>query len=250
MQVFLTLFRRELGGYFNSFTGYVVLSVVLLLIGLSFVQIVVGLNGSPTSVPITQLYYQTLYFWLILMLASPVITMRSFALEKDSGTFETLMTAPVSDGQVVAAKFVGALAFYLIICQPLLVCALVLRYFGGAQEAFDFGLLASTGLGILLLGCLYMSLGIFASSVTRSQVTAAMISFAGGLTLFMLSFAGQGSEGEESTLGEVLAAINLRQHMDAFAAGIIDTRAVVLLLSLTAWFLFCTLRVIESRRWK
>ncbi len=250
MQAFLTLTRRELGGYFNSFTGYVVLAVVLLLIGLSFVQIITGLNGAPTAVPVTQLYYQTLYFWLILMLASPVITMRSFALEKDSGTFETLMTAPVSDRQVVAAKFAGALIFYGIICQPLLLCALVLRYFGGAQEAFDFGLLAATGLGILLLGCLYMSLGVFASSLTRSQVTAAMISFAGGLTLFMASFANPGTGERSGILAAVLAAINLRQHMDSFAAGIVDTRAVLMLLSLTALFLFLTLRVVESRRWK
>ncbi len=250
MQAFLTLVRRELGGYFNSFTGYVVLAVVLLLIGLSFVQIINGLNGTPTTVPVTQLYYQTMYFWLILLLASPVITMRSFALEKDSGTFETLMTAPVSDHQVVAAKFAGALVFYLIICQPLLICALVLRYFGGAQEAFDVGLLAATGLGILLLGCLYMSLGIFASSLTRSQVTAAMISFAGGLTLFMVSFANVGAGDKTGTVASILAAINLRQHMDSFAAGIVDTRAVLLLLSLTALFLFLTLRVVESRRWK
>lgn len=249
MQAFLTLFRRELGGYFNSFTGYLVLAVVLLLIGLSFAQIIDQLNDTPTTVPVTQLYYQTLYFWLILLLASPVITMRSFALEKDSGTFETLMTAPVSDRQVVAAKFAGALAFYLILCQPLLVSALVLRYFGGAQEAFDLGHLAATGVGILLLGCLYMSLGVFASSLTRSQMTAAMISFAGGLTLFMLSFATP-DQLDPGMVAEVLAAINLRQHMDAFAAGIVDTRAVVLLVSLTAWFLFLTLRVIESRRWK
>lgn len=250
MQAFVTLVRRELGGYFNSLTGYVVLAVVLLLIGLSFVQIINGLNGTPTAVPVTQIYYQTMYFWLILLLAAPVITMRSFALEKDSGTFETLMTAPVSDRQVVAAKFTGALVFYLIICQPLLLCALVLRYFGGAQEAFDLGLLAATGLGILLLGCLYMSLGIFASSLTRSQVTAAMISFAGGLTLFMVSFVQTDGGADPGATGAVIRAINLRQHMDAFAAGIVDTRAVLMLLSLTALFLFLTLRVVESRRWK
>ncbi|MBI1176442.1 ABC transporter permease subunit [bacterium] len=250
MQGFLTLVRREIGGYFNSFTGYVVLAVVLLLIGLSFAEIVSALNGQPSSLPVTQLYYQTYYFWLILLLASPVITMRSFALEKDLGTFETLMTAPVSDRQVVGAKFIGALIFYVIIFQPLLICVLVLRYFGGAQGAFDYGLLASTGLGILLLGCLYMSMGVFASSLTRSQVTAAMISFAFGLSLFVLSFASATQTGETGTIREMLGVINLRDHMEAFAAGIIDTRAVILQLSLTAMFLFLTLRVVESRRWK
>lgn len=250
MQGFVTLVRREIGGYFNSLTGYVVLAVVLLLIGMSFAEIVAGLNGQPSTLPVTQIYYQTVYFWLILLLASPVITMRSFALEKDLGTFETLMTAPVSDRQVVGAKFLGTLIFYVIIFQPLLVCVLVLRYFGGAHEAFDYGLLASTALGILLLGCLYMSMGIFASSLTRSQVTAAMISFAFGLTLFVLSFANLGETSTSPALRELLAVINLRDYMEAFAAGIIDTRGIVLLLSLTALFLFLTLRVVESRRWK
>lgn len=250
MQGFITLVRREIGSYFNSFTGYVVLSVVLLLIGMSFAEIVAALNGHPSSIPVTQLYYQTVYFWLILLLASPVVTMRSFALEKDLGTFETLMTAPVSDRQVVGAKFLGALIFYVIICQPLLVCVLVLRYFGGTQGAFDLGLLASTGLGILLIGCLYMSMGIFASSLTRSQVTAAMISFAFGLSLFLLSFANPAQSSNSKLAREFLAVINIRDYMEAFAAGIVDTRGVILFLSLTALFLFLTLRVVESRRWK
>ena len=250
MQAFITLVRRELGGYFNSFTGYVVLAVVLLLIGLSFVGMIDYVGSETTPVPITQLYYRNLFFWMILLLAAPVITMRSFALEKDSGTFETLMTAPVSDRQVVAAKFVGALVFYSITWLPLLADALVLRWFGGVQAAFDFGLLASTALGIILIGCLYMSLGVFASSLTRSQVTAAMISFAVGITMFMLSFAGVGLTPGSGWVVAVLDAVNLRQHMEGFAGGVIDTRAVVLLVSLTAFFLFLTLRVVESRRWK
>lgn len=250
MQAFVTLVRRELGGYFNSYTGYVVLAVVLLLIGLSFTNMIDYLNGKSWPVPITQFYYRDLFFWMILLLAAPVITMRSFALEKDSGTFETLMTAPVSDRQVVAAKFVGALVFYAITWLPLLADALVLRWFGGAQAAFDFKLLATTALGILMIGCLYMSLGVFASALTRSQVTAAMISFALGIMIFMLSFAGSGLEPDSGWLVVVLDAVNIRRHIEAFAAGVIDSRAVVLLLSLTAFFLFLTLRVVESRRWK
>jgi ABC-2 type transport system permease protein len=111
-------------------------------------------------------------------------------------------------------------------------------------------LLASTGLGILLLGCLYMSMGIFASSLTRSQVTAAMVSFAFGMTLFIASFAGLEDSSAPTLWGELLEVINLRHQMDAFAAGIIDTRAVISQLSLTALFLFLALRVVESRRWK
>jgi ABC-2 type transport system permease protein len=250
MQAFLTLVRREIGGYFTSFTGYTVLAVVLLLIGLSFYSIVDSLNGSPTPIPVTELYYNTVYFWLILLLSAPVITMRSFAQEKDSGTFETLMTAPVSDRQVVGSKFVGSMIFYGIIWLPLLACTLILRSFIDVGAAFDFGLLVSTGLGILLIGFVYMSMGVFASSLTRSQVTAAMISFALGVSLFMMSFLGADLAGPDTLLHQTIKVINLKQYMQNFAAGIIDTRPVVFCLSVTALFLFLTLRVVESRRWK
>lgn len=250
MQAYFTLVRRELGGYFTSFTGYTVLAVVLLLNGLAFVQMVDSLNNQPTPKPITELYYENLFFWIILLMAAPVITMRSFALEKDAGTFETLMTTPVSDQQVVAAKFTGALLFYLLLWVPLLADALVLRYVGDAAGAFDIGLLGSTGLGILLIGGVYMALGIFASSLTRSQVTAAMVSLALGVVLFMLSFAGGGGATAENWVLAVLDAVNLRRHMQGFAGGVVDTRAIVLLVSLTFLFLFLTLRVVESRRWK
>jgi len=250
MQAFLTLVRREIGGYFTSFTGYTVLAVVLLLIGLSFYQIVETLNGTPTALPVTELYYQSVFFWLILLLAAPVITMRTFAREKDSGTFETLMTAPVSDQQVVGSKFIGSMIFYVMIWLPLLACTLVLRSFGGAEASFDFGLLASTGFGIVLIGCVYISMGVFASSLTKSQVTAAMVSFALGVGLFMVSFLGGNFSEADTALGQAIRVINLKVYMQDFAAGIVDTRPVIFCLSLTTLFLFLTLRVVESRRWK
>src|ERR1041385_6407216 len=120
MNVYWTLVRRELGSYFMSFTGYIVIAVVLLLLGVSFVDITAKLSEQPTDAPITEVFYMTLYFWLILLLTTPVITMRSFASEKFSGTYETLMTAPVRDLQVVLAKFTGALIFYLLAWLPLL----------------------------------------------------------------------------------------------------------------------------------
>jgi ABC-2 type transport system permease protein len=110
--------------------------------------------------------------------------MRLFALEKFSGTFETLMTTPVSDIQVVLAKFTAALLFYTLMWLPLLGCVLVVRWFTNDPSAFDAGLLGSTFLGILLNGCLFISLGCCASAMTRSQVTAAMISLILSATLF------------------------------------------------------------------
>ena len=97
MRVYLTLVRRELGGFFGSLTGYVIIASVLLLLGLSFTSILGILNDNPIDVPLTELFYKTDYFWIILLLTTPVITMRSFAFEKGTGTYETLMTTPVSE---------------------------------------------------------------------------------------------------------------------------------------------------------
>jgi ABC-2 type transport system permease protein len=111
MQPFLTLTRRELAGFFVSLTGYVIIAAAVFQMGLSFVILINNLKGESTPMPVTEMFYITAFFWLILLLSAPVITMRSFALEKYSGTFETLMTAPVGDLQVVLAKFFGALIF-------------------------------------------------------------------------------------------------------------------------------------------
>jgi ABC-2 type transport system permease protein len=137
MQAYWTLVRRELGGYFSSLTGYVIIASVLLLLGFSFSDMLVKLNAMPMHMPLTELFYSTLYFWLILLLTAPVITMRAFAFERFSGTYETLMTAPVSDWEVVLAKFSGTLLFYLITWLPLLGCIAVVRYYTGEPTLLD-----------------------------------------------------------------------------------------------------------------
>ena len=105
MSIFWALLRRELASFFFSLTGYVIIAAITLLTGLSFVVLIHNLGTDPSPMPVTEMFYRTYFFWLIVLLASPVITMRVFALEKATGTFETLMTTPVGDAQVVLAKF-------------------------------------------------------------------------------------------------------------------------------------------------
>ena len=251
MQVYRTLIRRELAGFFVSLTGYVIIAAAIFLIGLSFVVMLYRVGSDPTNVPITQLFFSTAFFWLILLLASPVVTMRLFALEKYSGTFETLMTTPVSDLQVVLAKFTAALIFFMIMWLPLLACILILRrYTQGHPGALDWGLIGGTFLGIALVGGLFMSLGCFASALTRSQIIAAMVSFTLGFTLFLLSFLPGYLANTTGWSAEIVSYLALPDHMNDFARGLVDTRRVVFYLSTTILFLFLTLRVVESRRWK
>jgi ABC-2 type transport system permease protein len=250
MQAYLTLTRRELAAFFVSLSGYVTIAAMVLLMGLSFVIMLVQLRSGSTTVPVTQLFYSTVYFWLILLLATPVITMRLFALEKFSGTFETLMTAPVSDLQVVLSKFTAAMVFYMIAWLPSLGCILVLRRYTNHVDAFDGGLIGSTFLGIFLLGGLFVSLGCFASAMTRNQITAAMLSFALGFSFFLPSFLADRIQIQTDWLADVVSQVALMDHMNDFARGLVDTRHVVFYVTLTFFFLFLTLRVVESRRWK
>jgi ABC-2 type transport system permease protein len=249
MSIFWALLRRELSSYFFALTGYVIIAAVTLLTGLSFVVLVHNLGTDPSPMPVTEMFYRTYFFWLIVLLASPVITMRVFALEKATGTFETLMTAPVGDVQVVAAKFSGALLFYLVAWLPLLACLFTVRHFTN-QNALDGGTVGGMFLGIFLVGGLFISLGCFASALTRSQMAAAMIALVLGVSLFALGFLAEALPATAHWQAQVISYFNLFEQMRDFARGVVDTRAVTFYLTATFLFLFLTLRVVESRRWK
>jgi ABC-2 type transport system permease protein len=253
MKIFLTLLRRELAAFFFSLTGYVIIAAVTFLIGLGFVELVMLLGNGSSPAPITELFYSTYFFWFILLLVAPVITMRLFALEKYSGTFETLMTAPVGDLQVVSAKFTAAMLFYLVMWLPLLACLFIVRHFTN-QAGLDAGTVGGMFVGIFLIGGLFLALGCFASALTRSQMTAAMIAFVVGVGLFSLTFLAEAIEnhpqGAHSWETQTLATFDFVGQMNDFARGVVDTRTVILYASLALFFLFLTLRVIESRRWK
>ena len=165
MRIFLTLLRRELAAFFLSITGYVIIASVTLLNSLSFVVLMTNLGNDPSPMPVTEMFYRTYFFWLVVLLAAPIITMRLFALEKSSGTFETLMTTPVGDLQVVAAKFAAAICFYVVTWLPLIACLFVVRHFTNQSDALDAGTVGGMYLGIFLVGCLFLSLGCFASAI-------------------------------------------------------------------------------------
>ncbi|MCD6339445.1 MAG: ABC transporter permease [Verrucomicrobia bacterium] len=191
-----------------------------------------------------------MFFWLILLIATPVITMRLFAQEKFTGTFETLMTCPVGDAQVVLAKFSAAFLFYMLTWAPLLPCLLLVHRYANPGTALDPWTVAGTFLGIYLIGAAYTAMGCLASALTRSQIVAAMVSFALGLTLFLLSFLKYSLGQEAGWAGYAASYISMVEHMEDFVRGVVDTRRVTFYLSLTTLFLFLTVRVVESRRWR
>jgi ABC-2 type transport system permease protein len=250
MRVFWTLFRRELASFFLSVTGYVIIAAVALLIGLGFDILITNLGSDSSPMPLTELFYGTYSFWLIVLLIAPIITMRLFALEKFTGTFETLMTTPVGDFQVVAAKFAAAVVFYMVAWLPMLACLFVIRHYTNQPNTLNAGMIGGMYLGIFMVGSLFLSLGCFASSLTKSQMAAAMVSFVLGVSVFSLGFLADAIETPTQWESQVLSCFGLFKQMDDFARGIVDLRTMIFYASLTFFFLFLTLRVVESRRWK
>lgn len=250
MRAYLVLVRRELGWYACALSSYVTVAAVLFLLGLGFVSLLEAFNGETLNAPLTEVFYDTMYFWLVLLLAPPVITMRLFAQERATGTFETLMTAPVGDTAVVLAKFTAALVFYLVTWLPLLVCLVVVRRYIPEHHPLDWRPVASTYLGIALLGGVYVALGCLASALTRSQLLAAVLALALGVTLFLVSFLRSSVGTGTDWLAATVRHVSLLTHMEDFVRGVVDTRPLVFHLSLTGWLVFLTVKVVESRRWK
>lgn len=250
MNLYLALMRRELGSYFASLIGYVIIGMSLFLIGVSFSNLLGLLNTRPTDVPASELFFKSWYFWLILLLTTPLLTMRSYALEKSTGTFETLTTTPVGEGEIVLAKFSSAMVVHMLIWLPPMVCLLGVRWYASDIAGVGEGTVASTFLGIVLVGAFYLAMGCFASSLTSSQSIAAMLSFAMGAGMFLLSYWVLYAPDQLGTLAPVLSRYSLIEHMQDFARGVLDTRHLVFYASLILLFLYLTRKVLESRRWK
>lgn len=245
-----TLLRRELSAYFVSPIAYVVMMLFLVITGVYFSILVAFFNNSkgPTEVSVIEVFFQTSLFWYALILIIPILTMRLLADEKRQGTIETLMTAPVSDTAVVLAKYFASLAFYVILWLPTALFVFLLRWVSRDTTPFELGPVLGGFTGVLLVGAFYLSIGIFASSLTRNQIIAAVVSFALISVAFFLGFLSfLESSGWQQKIVEYTSSL---EHMREFARGMVDTRRIVLYVSLTVFMLFVTQKVVESRKWK
>lgn len=248
MNGFVTLWRKELTGYFLSPIAYIVGIFFLVVMGSIFTLLVSVLAEGPAGVTVMNLLFGSPFFWMTMLVIIPVLTMRVFAEEKRSGTMETLLTAPISDAAVVLAKYVGALSFYIAMWMPTAVYVLVLRQFSAAMAPIDLGPMAGGYLGALLVGMFYLSIGVLCSALTTNQIVAAIISFAAMLLIFLTGLLDFVAGGE--TVQALSAYLSSYSHMLDFSRGSIDSRPIVFYLTGTSLMLFATIKVVESRRWK
>lgn len=243
MRNFFAIWRREMGGCFLSPVAYVVMVVFLALSGLVFLQLVEGHVGAREA-PTTLLFKVVMFFWLPALVA--VIAMRLFAEEKRSGAIELLMTAPVTECEVVLGKYAGALAFALIVTLPAISYIFLLAFFSPAMESPDTGAIFGGILILLLVLSLCVSLGLLVSLMTRNQIVAAICCFCAVLCPLL---AGQIVSVLPVNAGKLAEYIAANDHVASFARGSLDTRPIVLYVSGTAFVLFAAVRLLESRRW-
>jgi len=250
MRKFLTLLSREIRSYFFSPIAYIVLVFFLIVSGVDFYFQISFMNQRAVPYSVEEAFFNSVFFWFAFVLIFPLITMRLFAEEFKLGTIEPLMTAPVRDWQVVLAKYFGALFFYVILWIPTTLYFVIFQATTHEPAAGSTGAYLGGYLMILLLGMFYHSIGCFASVLTRNQIVAAIISFAAITLLFFLGLVSFVLRDISSETQQLLGYFSAIEQMGTLSRGVIDTRPIVLYLSMTIVMLTFTYQAFQSRKWR
>lgn len=250
MRKFFVLLSREVTSYFYSPIAYIVLVFFLLVSGVDFYFQISFMNQRQVSYSVQEAFFNSVFFWFAFVLIFPLITMRLFAEEFKLGTIEPLMTAPVRDWQVVLAKFFGAFLFYLVLWVPTILYFGLFQYITHQAAAASIGAYAGSYLMLSLLGMFYLSVGCFASALTRNQIVAAVISFCTITLLFFMGLVSFILLDVSSSTRQLLGYFSAIEHMGTLSRGLIDTRPMVFYLSMTIVMLGLTYQVFQSRKWR
>lgn len=243
MRNFLAIWQREWTACFLSPIAYVTMVMFLLLSNWTFWN-AVDRRGNESE-PLVLLWCMSICLWLPVLIT--VITMRLFAEEKRSGTIETLLTAPVTEWQVVMGKYAGALSFLIVVVAPALFSIFVLYWMSPGIRDLDGGAVCGGMLILALISLLCVALGLLISLLTSHQISAAISCFCGIvlplLAGYLIRFLPFGSD-------RLVDYLLLENHLDDFARGAVDLRILALYLSSTLFVLFLCARALEFRKWK
>lgn len=232
----LAIYKRELKSYFSSPVGYVFVAALAALYGYLYYQIMLTSSSSY----ITSLYS---YMFMYGMMIIPIITMRSVSEDRKNKTDQALLTAPVGVTSIVFAKFLSAFSVYAIATVLGLVPSFVMAAFSSPA----WGLIFGNFFGTLLYGAAMISIGVFISSLTVSQVIAAIGTFI--ISLFLMFMNNLASALSGSWVETVINWISFQERYNVFTQGTFSISSCVFFLSVVAVFVFLTARKIEARRW-
>ena len=251
----LPVFRKEMRLYFGSPVAYVVFTFFLLISGWFFSQIFLFYSDMSMrsfmqpqfgqNLNITENVMRPLFtnMSVVLLFFMPMLTMRLFAEEKRAGTMELLLTYPVRDGEVLAGKFLAAAGLYVVLLALTFLYPGLVAYF----TRVEWGPILTGYLGLVLVGAMFLAVGVFISSLTENQIVAGFGTF-GILLLFWVI--GWGADFAGGAMRTVLQYLSITEHMDGFSRGLVDTKDLVYYVSAIAIALFLTLRSLESKRWR
>ncbi len=236
MKIF-AIMKKELQSFFYSPVAYIVFASFLMIVGYLFWVILI----SSRMASLEPMLYNAAF---ILLLASPVLTMRLVSEEKKSRTIELLLTSPISPAEIITGKFLACFTLYLVLILLTVQYPLVLSAY---STEFDMGPVYSGYIGLILLGAAFISMGLFASTLTENQIIAAMVSF-GGLVLFWIF--GWAKHAFDNAFGEILGNLSIFDRYAEFLRGIVDSGNVIFFVVFTLTWLFLATRVLESDRWR
>jgi ABC-2 type transport system permease protein len=234
MRPTLTLFRREFMAYFTSPVAYILLVGFLFVFGAFFFSPTLKAltDEGPVGVewPMQRVFGDP-YFWLGFLIIPAALTMRSFAEERGTGTLEMLLTVPLRDWQVVLAKFAACLLFYLVLWLPTLACLPVLLDMHGWNAGIDRNPVLTTYLGLALVGAMLLSIGLFISSLVKSQLVAVLLSLVVSLLFVLVTFLLPFTD-PTGTGYKLVNFFAIPQHFNRdFTRGLVDSRNLVLYVS-------------------
>jgi ABC-2 type transport system permease protein len=254
MSNILAIAQKEIRAYFSSPIAYIVIGLFALLFGYFYVAILdwfvrQGMSGAmgmaPAPLNLNQQFVRPLLLnaTVVLLFVLPMITMRTYAEEKRSGTIELLLTSPLTDMQIIVGKFVGALLLYASMLGVTLLYVAVLFVFGNPE----WKPIATAYLGLILLGGCFISVGMLISSFTGNQIVAGMLTFGVFLLLWVIDWIGSflGPSGET-----IVNYLSITRHFEDFAKGVIDTTHLIYYVSFITFGLFLTAKSVDSERWR
>jgi len=242
-----TLFRKEVFSFLNSLIGYLAIIVFLIINGLFLWVFPLGFNIIDYGyASLDNLFTLSPFVFLFLI---PAITMRSFADEKRSGTIEMLLTKPLTDFQIIMAKYLAGVTLVLFSLLPTLIYAISVYLLGLPKGNMDMGGLWGSYIGLLFLASAFVAIGLFVSSITDNQIIAFI------LALVLSGFAYTGFEfiAQLSLFGKAdlfIMSLGIQAHYASMSRGVIDTRDVLYFVSLIAIFILLTKIALESRKWE
>ncbi|MCS6929653.1 MAG: gliding motility-associated ABC transporter permease subunit GldF [Saprospiraceae bacterium] len=240
------IYFKEINAFFSSIIGYVVVGIFLVLMGLIlwvFPEYSILDNRFATLDTLFAIAPQVFLFLI------PAVTMRSFSEEIQTGTLELLVTRPLSDWQIVGGKFLACLTLVVFALLPTGLYYLTVYQLGAPPGNLDSGGILGSYIGLLFLAAVFVAIGLFASSLTQSQIVAFLLAAFLGFFFFQIFDLISRLPIFFGKTDDIVQAFGIQYHYDSMSRGLIDTRDVVYFLSLIALFLAATVVSLGRRRW-